>query len=213
MSKSNVLKAACLGASLATAWAATKAEAADFFVHASGTLTLSMSTVTFMVGGQSIPVPNDASGISALSPSPGTSLPSWAGTIVLNMPDNFTSQPWVMVGGGTGTLANDVIVAGFAGTLVLNQAFEDVFKGYTEGTLVDAIIKRNNASINAFLSAFNSEGQMPGLESPAVMFSNGTQIGSLALNVTPAVPEPGSLSLLAVAVGGLLRRFRRSAQR
>jgi hypothetical protein len=212
MSKSRAFKAACLGASLVTAWSATKADAADFQITASGTLAISCSNAYFMVGGQLIPVPSDASGISALSPPSGSASANWAGTILLNMPDNFASEPWVMIGGGTGTLANDVIMAGLAGTLILNQNFDTVFAPYTETTIEGYIKNRASTSIAQFLSSIDPQGQMPGLESPAVMFTNGTQVGSIMLNVTPAVPEPGTLSMLALAVGGLFRRMRRGSR-
>jgi hypothetical protein len=209
MSKSSAFKAACLGASLVTAWSASRAEGnADFRITASGNLTSigGFAQLTFISGDFAVSIPNLADGTTALKVA-GTNNPlAWAGTLALNMPDNFASQPWELMGVGTGAQSGDVFVTFADPSHALNQPFSTVFPGTDEAALASAITKRDSVADNKFLLSISSiAGQTPGTPATAVLFSDGVNIGTITVSVTE-VPEPSSFALIAMSLAGMCRR-------
>ena len=104
-------------------------------------------------------------------------------------------------------MSSDVFV-GWAGTLSVNESFDQAFKGFDEATLAGQISRDDSVDVDAFMLSQESSVLTLGLAGTLAIFSNGVDIGSATVTATP-VPEPGSLGLLAMAVGGLLKRFGR----
>jgi hypothetical protein len=205
MAKSNALKAACLAASLATAWTAVEAKGDELQLNVSASLSQPVSDVMLMVGDQGVSVPNSSTGVSAIA-TPG----GWQGTISLSSLTYLSgvAQPWVMIGLGTGAMSSDVFVVSPAGTLNLNVPFEQAFPGADEKTLGGRISRDDSVDVDAFLLSQESSVLTLGFAGTLMIFSNGVNIGTATVTATP-LPEPGSLGLLAMAVGGLLKRFGR----
>lgn len=201
MQKSTAFKAACLGATLATAWSAGDAKAEDFQINATASLSQPVSDVKLLIGDQEYSIPNDSTGVSALADG------DWAGTLQLSAPSNFEDSPWVMVGLGTGAMSSDVFVVTYGGTLYLNVPFEQAFPGVDEATLAKRISIDDDADVDKFMLSEESSALISGISGTLMMFSDGVDIGTATVSVTP-VPEPSSLGFLAMAMGGLLRRFR-----
>jgi hypothetical protein len=178
-------------------------------VTAEGSLLAGFNQLTFISGSFAVSIPDMADGTTALKVA-GTSNPlAWAGTLALNMPDDFASQPWELIGLGTGAQSGDVLVTFANPAIALGQPFSTVFPGTDEATLASEIRKRDSINDNKFLlSIAPIAGQLPGTPATAVMFSDGQNVGTITISVTE-VPEPSSLGLMAMGIMGLLRRVRR----
>jgi len=204
MEKSKAFKAACLGASLATAWTAGSAKADDFQINASASVSQPVMDVMLMVGNQGYSIPNDSTGVSALAAG------DWAGTLALSMPAGFENSPWVMVGLGTGAMSSDVFVVSGTGTLNINVPFDQAFPGFDEATLAKQISRDDSVDVDKFMLSQESSALISGFAGTLTMFSNGVDIGTATVSVTP-VPEPTTLAMLAGGFGLLFaaRRFGR----
>jgi hypothetical protein len=204
MSKSAKLKAACLGASLVTAWTTTKAEASgDFRVTAEGSGLSGLSSLIVVAGTLSISIPNNPDGTTSLQEFGSTV--GWAGTICLAAPDNFANQPWELAGVGNGAASNEVVVAFSDPSKGMGQSFASLFPGTDETTLAAHIRKQSATASQFLLSIAPLTEQTPGASSSMIEFSDGVNIGSITVSVTQ-VPEPSSLGLIAMGVAGLFRR-------
>jgi hypothetical protein len=207
MSKSTAFKAACLGASLATAWTAAKADGAtDYQLTATGNLSVSLSHLTLISGDLTVPIPDDSDGVSTLRTISGT---NFSGTLTLNsVADDLASRPWELIGLGTGDQSNDVVVLMSDPSSALGRSFLDAFNS-DEAALVSSITKRQSADVSKFALSLGDAGQQAfGSASTAVEFSNGVNVGSITLSLT-AVPEPSGLALLATGIAAMFRRVRR----
>jgi hypothetical protein len=91
--------------------------------------------------------------------------------------------------------------------LYLNVPFEQAFPGVDEATLAKRISIDDDADVDKFMLSEESSALISGISGTLMMFSDGVDIGTATVSVTP-VPEPSSLGFLAMAMGGLLRRFR-----
>src|SRR5579872_2934060 len=197
MAKSAALRAACLGASLVTAWTASKAEASgDFRVTAEGSGLSGFSSLTMIAGTLAIAIPNNPDGTTSLQEF-GSSV-GWAGTICLAAPDNFASQPWELVGVGMGAASNDVVIAFSDPSKGVGQSFTSLFPGTDETSLAASIRKGSIAATQFLLSIAPLMGQTPGQSASMIEFSDGVNVGSITVSVTQ-VPEPSSLGLLAMS--------------
>jgi hypothetical protein len=224
MGKSTTFAAACLGASLATAWAPSDAQAAtDFKVTATGDSVINgFNALTVIYGnmkvdGSVVVVPDDATGSSVIR-SGGA---GWAGTLLLGKPDDYSNRSVEVFGIVTDTSTGQAIdhaVIGFSNpNSIVGHSFESVFGTSTSETDLIAMIRGSGgtrasataASLQEFLAAAGvTPDQKNGSPISLVEFSDGALAGSVTVSVTP-VPEPSGLAIMLAGAAGLLRRVRK----
>lgn len=117
-----------------------------------------------------------------------------------------------------------VITANASALGAIGTDFNNHFTGYDEATLINAvheftsglpfgnpILQDGMDKVNSFEDAFSSELYTPvNFVGEAIEFSNGVNIGSFTVT-NQAVPEPATMSIMAVGAVALMRR-RKSAR-
>lgn len=192
------LKAACLAATLATAWSTAPAEAATTLKlesNWSGTLTLSY-LVTY-------------SGLTYLKVTPVDLVSSGRQTFVIRIEDDSASPDFYAIVGGKGSGGGTdyhVMSTFAAASTPLGIEFETVFPGVDERQLLLDLYAGNGNDLTKFASAIatNNLGVPVGESSNAVLFSAGTAFGTAIVTV----PEPASLTFVVLAAAPLMFRWR-----
>jgi hypothetical protein len=196
------LKAACLGAALATAWGAADETQAATDVTIGFNLNASM-------GPHSI---SHAMLAYTLNPSGSDTFGPF--TIETGSPVQFSSglnptdyNKYVLVGLGT---PGHVVVSMSSG--VFGQPFETVFPGFDEPTIA-SYLAADDPAINTFTSSVLGGSYATDFNngSDAVLFSDGGLLGSIGVDAAEPIPEPTGLVIGGVIFGGtgLLSRRRR----
>jgi len=206
--------AACLAATLTTAWAATPAEAAqaDYFLKIDTVPGESLAACSVLWGSGTLTLAG--SGSFSIGPS------SWQGTVAISGDTADYDMPWMVLG----VLADQpghvsMCMPGLTaiGGIDFSQVFPPAIYGQDEQSLYNALSSGASTgqmppSVSSFMiQARDQYGNgRPGDESTLWAFSQGLDIGTMTFSLVP-VPEPttlGAAFAAALVIGH--RRRRRS---
>jgi hypothetical protein len=201
--ESKGLKAACLAVGLASAWGAAAPAQADS-ITVTTTPTKSLTHVYFLYGSNSSGIGQDAT----LTSLPDITLPSdpcQTGCNISATPPSGGGNVFSVMGlYGPGVLTIGLTDLQAANVIATPTSFEAEFPGFSESTIATALANNDTATLRSFFLSgnvqqkaaisFQGSGEL-------INFSNSTDGGPVSAMFTP-VPEPSTLSLLAVGLVG-----------
>lgn len=209
--RSSALAAACLSVGLANAWAPEAKAELQVQVTIESNLLGDVTHAMFLLSN-----PDSSSGVAGVVASD----PALVGGVVpgccltwmrfSNVTTDDFGTGFAMLGltqrpdGG-----RSLVVSGNNLTYMHGRSFEQVFPGFSEGTLIDELLLGGDGGEAFLRTNFGVLFTSYGTEADAVSFTQGAPFGALMLSVG-VVPAPGAAALFSLGLIGSARRRRRS---